>query len=655
MIIRRYFILSLSALMLAGCAGDEVVNNSSSTDERLPLRFEATLSGNRPVTRAVGSEFETGDVLYSYVRHVYSTTDLASATSYELASQASLVEFEKGSDAMVVVNTSTNSTSDLTPGKALYWDDFSNASVSTENLRQDNHGLQSYYGYCYNGGTPTKALDTTTTPTGVLVWTTTADQSAKDVMKHNDLLWSPAQTPVVYDHGSSNESDHGTITVPYTHAMSKFTIVVEAKDGFNGGDLKNTIVTLKNVSKEGEFNAPDGKVTVKTSETVDVTMCPDDNTGATTRTYQAVTVPHTKLEKDKVLATITDAGGNNYKIMVTDEMLATAKWGSGLDENSETQSGYNYQLTVTINKQKVSVVATLADWIPVTATGEGEIQFSADIKDKGNNDTNLKKNDSFSLWRAKKVGDTAPAEADFGTKATIYSYDGESFSVSSTSAPIYWPNKDDSYFFRALAKQTSEHTLQEVTSTEAKQGTDLLWATTPLHETYEAGAAIAPRTGTVPLSFEHAMSKVIITLATKADNEDPAYVNLSNATIELTNLSTSGTIALIDGKINAADAVASAFDDGKSGDIKMMIPQKLDNAKLVINLHDGATDATSTTYSLSLKDCIDDKLKVKIGEWLRGNQYSYTITITKEEVKFRAMIQKWTENYGSGEAKLDWD
>ena len=62
MIIRRYFILSLSALMLAGCAGDEEVNNSSSTDERLPLRLEATLSGNRHVTRAVGSEFETDDV-----------------------------------------------------------------------------------------------------------------------------------------------------------------------------------------------------------------------------------------------------------------------------------------------------------------------------------------------------------------------------------------------------------------------------------------------------------------------------------------------------------------------------------------------------------------------------------------------------------------
>ncbi len=646
MIIRRYFILSLSALMLAGCAGDEVVNNGSSTDKRLPLRLEATLSGNRPVTRAEGSKFETGDVLYSYVQHVYKNgEDYTQVTGI----QASLVAFTNPTADAV-----DGKTYNLTPGTALYWDNFSKSSADGANdLYTVGHGLRSYYGYCYNGTEITSGA--LIKDTGVLTWSTTANQSTAAALKKNDLLWSQTQKPVTYNHA---RDAHGTITVPYTHAMSKFTIVVEAKDGFKDGDLKNTIVTLNGVSEVGTFDAPKGEVTA--SGSIDVTMCPDGNTNETTRTYQAVTVPHTKLVTGNVLATITDAGGNNYEIKVTDKMLGTSNpvadknWSEGLDEG-KTQSGYNYRLTVTINKQKVSVSATLADWIPVTATGEGEIQFSADIKDKGYNDTSLNKDDSFTLWRAKKDGDKKLVDADFGSIAAIYSYDGESFSVSSTSDPIYWPNKDDSYFFRALAYQTSEHTLLEVTSTEAKQGIDLLWATTPAHETYEAGAAIAPRTGTVPLSFEHAMSKIIITLATKEDPNDPAYVNLSKATYELTNLSTSGTIALTDGKINAADAVASAFDDGNSGDIKMMIPQKLDNAKLVINLHDGATDATSTTYSLSLKDCIDDKTKVKIGEWLRGNQYSYTITITKEEVKFRAMIQKWTENYGSGEAKLDWD
>ena len=144
MIIRRYFILSLSALMLAGCAGDEVVNNSSSTDERLPLRLEATLSGNRPVTRAEGSKFETGDVLYSYVQHVYKDGE-----DYKKAPdiQASLVEFKNPT-----VDEVDGNTYNLTPGTALYWDDFSKSSDDgASDLYTVGHGLRSYYGYCYNG------------------------------------------------------------------------------------------------------------------------------------------------------------------------------------------------------------------------------------------------------------------------------------------------------------------------------------------------------------------------------------------------------------------------------------------------------------------------------------------------------------------------
>ena len=225
MIIRRYFILSLSALMLAGCAGDEVVNNSSSTDERLPLRLEATLSGDRPVTRAVGSEFEVGDVLYSYVQHVYKDGE-----DYKKAPdiQASLVEFKNPTVAEVDGNTYN-----LTPGTALYWDDFSKSSDDGANdLRIDNHGLRSYYGYCFNGIDINNVV--LTESTGVLTWSASTNQSTAGI-KNSDLLWSTTQTPVEYKHAQNN---HGTLTVPYTHAMSKFTIVVEAGDGFKAEDLE---------------------------------------------------------------------------------------------------------------------------------------------------------------------------------------------------------------------------------------------------------------------------------------------------------------------------------------------------------------------------------------------------------------------------------
>ena len=79
-----------------------------------------------------------------------------------------------------------------------------------------------------------------------------------------------------------------------------------------------------------------------------------------------------------------------------------------------------------------------------------------------------------------------------------------------------------------------------------------------------------------------------------------------------------------------------------------MIPQTItDDAKLIVELSDG------TTYSLQLNKCLNGS--TAITKWESGNKYTYTITLKKEEVQFRALVEKWTENTGSGNAILDWD
>ena len=67
MTINKYIILALSILTFAGCSSDD---DFSQEQSRLPLTFETSLSGSRPVTRAVGSQFEKDDMLLCYVRHV---------------------------------------------------------------------------------------------------------------------------------------------------------------------------------------------------------------------------------------------------------------------------------------------------------------------------------------------------------------------------------------------------------------------------------------------------------------------------------------------------------------------------------------------------------------------------------------------------------
>lgn len=609
MIIKKTIILALSALIMTGCSND---NEASLVQERLPLTFKTSLSGRSQVTRAAGSQIETDDKLLCYVRHIVDgQTD---------AVQTKLV---------TIINDE--------PTETLYWDDFSESTDDgSRDLRTEGHGLHSFYGYCYNGGTPTTTLVETT---GVLGWTTATDQTSAEALKHNDLLWSNTQSMITYDHAKDKR---GTLTVPYTHAMSKFTIVVVLGEGFKADDLNTTTVTLAGMSLKGTFTAPNASVVAE--ETTSISMFA--NTASTTdkgkpcRAYEAVAVPMTALTDGKTLATIQSVDGNNYQVVLNNDVLNS--WKDGIKDDA-SMSGVNYKLTVTLNKQAIDVVATLADWTDVSAETTGEIHFSADVKtiDK-NNDASLKNGDSFSLWRSSD-------NTDFGKIATTATYDGNKFV---NTPAIYWPNGSTHYYFRALTQKTSSNTLAAVTTTEVNQGTDLLWATTAAHQGTEAdgttvhdyaeGDAINPRTGQVPLTFKHVMSNIVVTLTTSTD---AAAVDLTDATVTMTNLKNEGEVSLATGVITAGTTQANILIDGET----IMVPQNIaDASRLVITLKDG------TTYSVQLNLCEDENQQV-ITNWLGGNKYTYTITLKKEEIQFRALVKDWKEETGSGNATLDWD
>ena len=328
MAIKKYFILILMGLTMAGCSSDD--NMDAPVLERLPLSFETSLSDSHPVTRAIDNQIDDDDELLCYVRHIIDDSSITEV-------QTKLV---------TIINEA--------PTEVLYWDDFSESTDDgSKDLRSENHGLQSFYGYCYNGGTPTTELNKAT---GVLEWTTAADQSADGVMKTNDLLWSEAQEMVSYTHAKEN---HGTLTVPYTHAMSKFTIVVVLGEGFKKADLENTTVTLNKMNLKGTFTAPTAQVVP--SETTNVKMFANTTStveSKTSRAYEAVAVPKTSLTDGKLHATIQNVAGNDYEVILTNDIIT--KWANGHDNNA-SQSGVNYKLTVTLNKQAVNIVASLAD------------------------------------------------------------------------------------------------------------------------------------------------------------------------------------------------------------------------------------------------------------------------------------------------------
>ena len=667
--ISQHIFLAALAALAASCSSDNLPETLSGNGEKTPITIAATISDGTPLSRAEGKTFASGDQLIARLRQVTwdgTSTDYISGVSQVAADQSPrTVTFTVGSGTMTVVNDSTKQTGDLTPNAPLYWDDFSNSASVDTDIRTTGHYLQSAWGFCYNGNTQTTSLDETN---GTITWTATGNFDSQSTFTKNDLLWSAAQKPISYKHAAG---DRETLVIPYTHAMSKFTIVVNATDGFAAGALASTTIALQGMYSSATFSAPDGKVSAQPG-TQSVTMLKATPSGNTC-TFTALAIPGKAL-KGTILAKITNVDGNNYDIPVTSSILA--QWHDQLlgDNNDVIKSGINYMLTVTVKKQGISVVAQITDWTTINATGEGEIKFNSNIVSSGV--TNAITSGSFEIFQG-----TANTEESL-TNVTTATYNAGT-SKWELTPQIYWANSTQSYYFRGLATTTDGTTPTATSSKNAAQDVDLLWATTPAHDGelegggtqhFNAGEAIPPRTGDVPLQFVHAMSKITINLSTSTTGKDEATqslddkaraVDFTGAKITISNLCTVGTIAIADGVISTTP-IAEAKADALSGTVtaestdkaslanQIVIPQSLVNEtypiKLTITLDDG------TTYSLLLKDC-----KVKgfadnyITTWERGTHYVYEIYVEKEAIRFVAVIKEWKEVSGGGDANLDWD
>lgn len=490
-------------------------------------------------------------------------------------------------------------------------------------------------------------------------------------------MWSNEQETVIYQHADARTGDHGTLTIPYTHAMSEVTVVVTVDESFTKSrPLLDSYASLKlhGMNTVATMTAPNG--TYSSNTPAEITMLGDAAYSNTTtpkvRTYTGLIAPGSTIKDGNKLLDIT-IDGVKYEVNVTSAMLTTDKWAKDHATKTEsetnktyilTQPGVNYRLEVGVGKAQVKVNATIADWVTVTAEGQGHVHYANDVTTTVNGEE-FTANSEFSLYRLLS---TASNESDagkrdnssFGNVATTPKYNATSKKWENTPL-IYWTSTTDKYFFRALAKKTDENT-NTITNTDAttdvSQGVkDILWGTTPDDATngYAKGQSISPRSGDVPISFEHALSRVTFKLVTTGSSEDnplnPAYVNLTNATIAVSNLYTTGTIQLDNGTITTTSKTVDAISK-QSYPITNLhtIPQTIgDDAIVTITLSD------NTVYKLQLNQCVVTGTTTPITVWEAGKHYEYTITVEKDKVQFRALIKQWEEKEGSGNANLEWD
>lgn len=636
--IYRYIGMVAVALGFVACAndnGDAPSNDGGKTPIDIAVAFVDGEIVSKSSTRAVDKTFEANDKLVAHLQHVQGTgSDASLVGSYEKTitlTMNSNVTMSNASDENIKQTTS------FTTSESLYWDDFSDA---TKDIRTGGHGLRSSWGYCYNGNS---SAPTDGNHSDEITWEAATEQTSG--FKTSDLLWSKTQNPVSYQHGNNSGDSHGTITIPYTHAMSKATIVLTAGEGFVDNVFDNTTITLKSVNVKGKFTASTGQVVGVTAEghhdTGDIHML-KKSIDATNKsvTFECIFVPNTLLNDGKLWAEIKNVDGNNYEIKLTSAMLSEGKWGT----ESLTKSGVNYKLTATINKQKIDVVAQIADWINKETSADGKIQFSTDL-------TNITPTGDIRAGSYLVFMSDTDNDTNYGDAATTRSYSETGWQDNPT---LYWQGEGEARFFRGLAKMNGEYLSSEGVSRNAEQGTDLLWATTPQHKgtnnsgnevTINEGAKISPRTSEVPLEFRHAMSKVKFTFAT-TDNED-TKVELSELTFSIDGIVNKGTIDISNGKIKLSEA--SEDKQSLTESEKIVIPQSLEGKNMKIKLKDG------TTYTLDLPKCKVNNTTTEIAEWKAGESYEYTITLAKEAIQFRALIKEWNEKTGSGDASLDWD
>lgn len=489
-------------LLIAGCTNEDNFSDTLSGKGKTPLLINATINTGKAQTRASGNSFDVGDELKAYLRH----TNGGTLNNY------TVVDADYAKKLVTITKTSTGFNTDS------YWDDFSNSAAAATDLRTGGHGLHSFYGYCYNGG----SLYSLTETSGVLTWTvgsgTPVDQSTATKVKNADILWSPEQSTITYIHGDTHDATHGLFTIPYTHAMSQVTVKVIADNSAAGGfvsdtnPLASTELILDAMNIHTTLTAPlcatpstafSPLIQTESSYIKNVKMYakePYPNGHEFWREFVAIVAPGTKLKEGEQILEIFNAHGNNYTVTITDEMLSTAsgKWGNGLSGENQigaeggknyivTQPGVNYYLTVTVQKSAVQAHSSLANWTDVNATANGDIYFPDDVDvilddsyPGGSSpisvetiDQNLFVNNaSFSLFRDQAtdantdyLGNNSEAPKPYTTRSNE-DYVFESIPKFKNtgvdpddywinSPELFWPNNSAKFYFRALAKFNS--------------------------------------------------------------------------------------------------------------------------------------------------------------------------------------------------------
>lgn len=168
------------------------------------------------------------------------------------------------------------------------------------------------------------------------------DQSKEADFKNSDFLWSKSE---------STAPTKNSISLPFTHQMSKIRINIKTESGLVNNDIINSIKTIQNVYLDANINLSDGQVSIVDGAQLDEVIpyqLPSPITGYSV-TIEAIVLPQTIPSSTNFISLKSTQDGTPFIYQVQEDLILS--------------EGKLYTFNITVNRTGISVtVGDIENW-----------------------------------------------------------------------------------------------------------------------------------------------------------------------------------------------------------------------------------------------------------------------------------------------------
>ena len=716
--------MAICLLTLSACSSNETLPDSPNHQGKTPIELSAGIVGENPTDlRAQTRTVVTTDNPYGHSAAAFgANTSLFMVIKGDNA-DASPSKFTRSIGTV----TSGSPDVSFADGYKRYWEDSysraSKLSVYSACVPGLNDALTIGGSNTYNINDyvwSTSAISPT------LAWPldVTAASQNTTFLTNQDLCFSNNVSNI----SSDNRMVFNTSTKKFEarqmifhHALTRITFKIKRGDGFGTGsgvfnfNSASENIVLKGFNTSGTLDMSTGEFSSIGTDAINA-LSLTDHSGETSPAFDyeltGLMLPGSALTStatDEVYFTIDD---NKYHI--TKAQLATALASKKLTDNSTAaladgstmRPGVHYVFTMTVSKKKIDkLTAAIVPWETVSADemAPSNARITVSLLDNGTKKTG---NADFDLYRKASTSGTisdvfedyvwstgyVPSATPTLNKAILVENTTNSGIYTAKESTIasnpewYWPDNKTYYHFRTVMPKnrpvTEDGTNGDYISLAKGEGanyTDVCWGapfnnttekltyslTTGFDNTsstsHQISRAIGPTTEAINMVMFHMMSDVTIQLTTSTGDD---AVDLTNATVQLTNIHPTGKVLMGNGLIepNGAPTTVTGTVSLESSAYQWhygFVPQSLDDVNsttddviltittadhnnYIVDLKNVEFSTSAFSNTLIANPYTIESGKCKINRWYPNFKYTYTFKLKKTGVEtISATIANW--------------